>query len=91
MAGGDYESGYWVVHAESFDAPTQVEHASTFEQARSRWEALGGSAAFSAEVYGADGAVLLHQRMERFDMMAPRVPGQYDFDMDAGMFKRVGR
>jgi len=78
MAGEHCESGYWVVSSETSDSGIRVEHVPTFEQARSRWQALG--TALNAEVFAPDGWVVLHRDMEEFRMHAPRVPGLYAWD-----------
>ena len=67
MTGG--QGGYWVVSTESHDAPTRVELVATFEQARTRFQALDAAQVLSVEVFGSDGAVLLHQNMERWEEM----------------------
>ena len=77
MAGEHCEAGYWIVWSQSFDGPTEVEHVATFEQARARWQALAASEAIGPEVSGADGVVLLHEDMDRFEMTAPKRPGRY--------------
>ena len=60
MAGSDCGS-YWVVWTSGVDEPSQVEQVATFEQAYARWQALEEAAAFSAEVFGPDGLVLLNR------------------------------
>jgi hypothetical protein len=77
MAIEHFEGGYWIVWHAGHDGPTEVEHVATFEQARARWKALAASQALTPEVFGSDGAVLLHGDMTEFQMSAPRRPGQY--------------
>ena len=85
MTGG--QGGYWVVSTESHDAPTRVELVATFEQARTRFQALDAAQVLSVEVFGSDGAVLLHQNMERWEMIAPRQPGAYVWNEGAALYQ----
>ena len=87
-AGG--QGGYWVVSTEAHDSPTRVELVATFEQARTRFQALDAAQVLCVEVFGSDGDVLLHQRMDRWQMNVPPLPGWYAWNEGAARYQPLG-
>ena len=96
MAAEHCQAGYWLVWFRGWtgdvEAPTNVEHLATFEDARLRYAALGapGEAA-TVEVYDADGALLLSEALDcwRWSMSQPRAAGSYRWNDSTELYEAV--